>query len=88
MLSARIPLGLLMELQKLYPPRCIAPGESVIEAHRYAAKVELVGLLAEHFNNQQGDPTVIPLGDPDDRDVETGVRTYTDTYADLLGADA
>jgi hypothetical protein len=36
---------LLALLDKLYPPRCIAPGESLADAHRYAGARELVDTL-------------------------------------------
>lgn len=36
---------LLEDLQKRFPPRCIQAGEDLIEAHRYAAKAELVALI-------------------------------------------
>ncbi|MBD9542210.1 hypothetical protein IB276_22455 [Ensifer sp. ENS04] len=36
---------LLEDLQKRFPPRCIKQGEDLIEAHRYAAKAELVALI-------------------------------------------
>ena len=32
-------------LDKLYPPRCIAPGQSLEGAHRYAGARELVDFL-------------------------------------------
>lgn len=36
---------LVAELNKLFPPRCISPGESLEDAHRYAGKRELVEFL-------------------------------------------
>lgn len=36
---------LIAELDRLYPPRCIAPGESLESAHRYAGMRELVDTL-------------------------------------------
>jgi hypothetical protein len=36
---------LIAALDKLYPPRCIAPGESLETAHRYAGARELVETL-------------------------------------------
>ncbi len=35
----------LVEFLKQYPPRCIRSDETPIEAHRYAAKVELAQTL-------------------------------------------
>jgi hypothetical protein len=35
----------VVELSKMFPPRCIAPGESLADAHRYAGKRELVEFL-------------------------------------------
>lgn len=33
---------LIKELDKLYPPRCVRPGETLEEAHRYAGKRDVV----------------------------------------------
>jgi hypothetical protein len=36
---------LVEELSKTFPPRCITPGQSLEDAHRYAGKRELVEFL-------------------------------------------
>lgn len=36
---------LVEELNKLFPPVCIRPGQSLEDAHRYAGKRELVEFL-------------------------------------------
>lgn len=38
-------VDLVEELARLFPARCIRPGETPEEAHRYAGKVELVEFL-------------------------------------------
>lgn len=45
---------LLKDLRKTYPPRCIYPGQDPIEAHRYAAQVELVEELIAWWEEQEG----------------------------------
>lgn len=37
--------GLIEELDKLYPHRCIQPGQSETDAHRYAGRRELIDEL-------------------------------------------
>ena len=37
---------LVEELNNLFPPRCITPGQTLEDAHRYAGKRELVEMLA------------------------------------------
>lgn len=37
----KVPADIVEYLEKTYPPRSITVGQSEIEAHRYAAKVEL-----------------------------------------------
>lgn len=41
----RLSHDLIAELDRLYPPRCIAPGESLEAAHRYAGQRDLVDTL-------------------------------------------
>jgi hypothetical protein len=43
----RLSIDLIAELDKLYPPKCIAPGETLEAAHRYAGLRELVDTLRE-----------------------------------------
>ncbi|RWI06806.1 MAG: hypothetical protein EOQ89_03490 [Mesorhizobium sp.] len=43
--NPRIGLDLIDYLRKNFPPRCIQQGQSEIEAHRYAAQVELAQKL-------------------------------------------
>lgn len=38
-------LGVIEELESLYPARCIGPEETPENAHRYAGKVELIAEL-------------------------------------------
>jgi hypothetical protein len=45
---------LLVMLLRAYPPRCIAPGQDPIDAHRYAAQVELVQELHSLWHEQEG----------------------------------
>ncbi|UIY29173.1 hypothetical protein LZK73_21815 [Neorhizobium galegae] len=43
--TPRVPSDLVDYLRDTFPPRCIKQGEDVIEAYRYAAKVELAETL-------------------------------------------
>lgn len=43
--NPRIGLDLIDYLRKTYRPKCIAPGQSEAEAHRYAGAVELAQKL-------------------------------------------
>lgn len=38
-------IDLIEELEELFPPRCIAPGEDPCEAHRYAGQLDLLQYL-------------------------------------------
>ena len=70
-MKTRIPMTLMLELEYLFPPMCIGPEQSLRAADRYAGKVELVGWLRQHFNNQNVDGA--PAERPIDRDPHTGV---------------
>ncbi len=49
---------LVEELNKDFPARCIAPGQTLEDAHRYAGKRELVeGLLRRLEATVEQDPT-------------------------------
>ena len=41
-------------LVETYPHRCIRPGESLDEAHRYAGQVQLVSELADWMRRELG----------------------------------
>jgi hypothetical protein len=41
---------LIKELETLYPPRCVAVGDTLEAAHRYAGSVELIEALRIRFN--------------------------------------
>lgn len=54
---------LVRELDRDYPERCIALGQSEIEAHRYAAaRALVVGLLRRLETTNSSDPTKPLLG--------------------------
>lgn len=38
-------------LESQFPPKCVEPGQSLEDAHRYAGKVELVQMLRDHLND-------------------------------------
>ena len=67
--------SLVERLDGMFPPRCIRPGESLEEAHRYAGMRALVDLLAATYGVGR-ESQVAPLGigefgpDPDDDGME------------------
>lgn len=53
-------VDLISELDRAYPPRCIAPSESPEAAHRYAGRRELIDELKTHLRRSLERPGVIP----------------------------
>jgi hypothetical protein len=49
-------MGMIEELESLYPARCIGPKESPEDAHRYAGKVELIAELRARLNVADSKP--------------------------------
>lgn len=47
-------VGMIEELEALYPARCIGPKESPEVAHRYAGKVELIAEMRARLNIADG----------------------------------
>jgi hypothetical protein len=51
----RLSTDLVEALRAMYPPRCIRPGETPEEAHRYAGKVDLVAYLCRLAEEASGE---------------------------------
>ena len=53
MLSARIPLDLLQELEKAFPQKCPEPNQKIEEIFHYAGQAGVVRYLRHCYEQQQ-----------------------------------
>lgn len=60
-------IELLELLNTRFPARCIKPGESLEEAHRYAGKRELIDTLIMEYRDDDDDHPVLGSSRPGSR---------------------